>query len=64
MTTLIERAAARKQNLLTIEDRIRARSAALRAQADAIRIDAEKQLTALHTAADELDALLAPPTEN
>ncbi len=47
----------------TIEDRARARSGALREQARLVKIEAEKQITALLTAADELDALLQPPTE-
>lgn len=48
---------------IPIEDRARARAATLRQQAEQIRVAAEKQITALLTAADELDALLTPPQE-
>lgn len=45
---------------MSIEDRIRARATELREQAERLRIHAETQITALLTAAAELDALLKP----
>jgi hypothetical protein len=43
--------------------RIREKVVALRARAEQIRTAAEREITALLTAANELEALLAPATE-
>jgi hypothetical protein len=43
--------------------RIREKAVALRARAEQIRAAAEREITALLTAANELEALLAPETE-
>jgi hypothetical protein len=62
MSTITERATARKLHLLTIEDRIRARVAELRKEADEIKIHAEREMTARYTAAYELERLLSAET--
>jgi hypothetical protein len=47
-----------------LEARARARAAELRAQAEQIRIAAEKQITALLTAAEQIEALLEEEAPN
>lgn len=47
----------------TLEARARARAAELRAEAERIRHAAEKQITALLTAAEELERLIVPIEE-
>jgi hypothetical protein len=47
-----------------LEERARAKAAELRAQAEQIRIAAEKQITALLTAAEQIEALLEEEAPN
>jgi hypothetical protein len=61
MSTITERLQTRKLHLLTIEDRIRARVAELRKEADEIKVHAEREIAGRLTAAYELERLLSPP---